>query len=149
MKNYRYQLTTFMLLTYVEKTSYFRLRRLVIPLLTKTVIIYEKMINIYYNLLCCLKIWCLRNVQIFIDLFWGVLILEKDSLRIFDNPSYMYPLVNGIYLTIWVIWKWCFEEILVNDYNWCVKILNWGNSYSMKIIDIFFITRDQKRKWCF
>ena len=44
-----------------RKRHILRLRRLVIPLLTKT------LISIYSYLLCNLWIWCLRNVKIFID----------------------------------------------------------------------------------
>ena len=101
IENYRYLLTTFMLLTYVEKTSYLRLRRLVIPLLTKTVIIYEKIINICYNLLWCLKLRCLRNVQIFIDLFWGVLILQRQSTNFLITPRKPTTTLYYIWFQSW------------------------------------------------
>ena len=52
----------------LRKGHIFRLPCGVIPLLTKTRIICSIMINIYNNLLSSLKIWCLGNVQIFIDL---------------------------------------------------------------------------------
>ena len=38
----------------------------IIPLLTITLIIYLKMVSIYSNMLCSLRIWCL-SVQNFID----------------------------------------------------------------------------------
>ena len=55
-------------MTYIEKTSYFE----VAP--PGHTIAYKnvdnnllKIVSIYSNLLCNLQIWCLRNVQIFID----------------------------------------------------------------------------------
>ena len=46
-----------------RKRHILRLRCLAIPLLTKTLIIYLKMVNRYSNLLCYLKIWCLRKFR--------------------------------------------------------------------------------------
>ena len=83
MKNYQKQKTFCSWLT-LRKCHILRLRRLVIPLLTKRLIIYWKMVNIYSNLLCNLKIWCLRNVQIFIDVSSIETVYE-----LFDNPSYI------------------------------------------------------------
>ena len=71
----------------LRKRHILRLRPLAIPLLTKTLIIYSKMINIYYNLLCCLEIWCFRNIQIFIDLpFRGYNFIKIQSTNFLITP---------------------------------------------------------------
>ena len=48
----------------LRKRHILRLGPLVIPLLTKTLIIYLKIVSIYSNLLWNLKIWCLRNFSL-------------------------------------------------------------------------------------
>ena len=66
IKSHRNQKTS-VFMSYVEKTSYLRLHRLVIALLTKTLIIYSKLIRIYPYLLYSLEIGCSRHVQNFND----------------------------------------------------------------------------------
>ena len=62
-------------MTYVEKTSYFE----VAP--PGHTIAYKNIDNLFKNckyifyFVMLPKIWCLRNVQIFIDVSYGVLIL--------------------------------------------------------------------------
>ena len=63
-----------------------RLRRPVIPLLTKTLIIYQKMKSIYPNLLYSFKILCLRNVQNFIYVHEGVSISWRQSANFLITP---------------------------------------------------------------
>ena len=61
--------------TWNKKKASLRLRRLVRPLLRKALIIYSKNSKNIFWFVMQPKIWCLRNVQIFIDLSYGVLIL--------------------------------------------------------------------------
>ena len=71
-------------MTYVEKTSYFEVAPPCHTMLTNTLIIHLKNKKFYSGL----KILCLRNVQNFIDVPKGFLILKRQSM-IFDNPLYL------------------------------------------------------------
>ena len=80
----------------MRKRHILRSRRLVIPLLTITLIIYLNIVSICSYLLCNLIIWCLRNVQNFIYVSKGVLILWRQSTNFLITPrSYTYFLTTG------------------------------------------------------
>ena len=75
-------------MSYVEKTSSFEVAPPCHSMLTNTLIHYLK--NKFDPYLFCsgLKILCLRNVQNFIDVPKGFLILKRQY-TIFDNPLYL------------------------------------------------------------
>ena len=87
-----------MLMTNVEKTSYFEVAPPCHSMLTNTLIIYLKK-SMYPKLFYSgLKILCLRNVQNFIDVPYGFIILKRNvQLTIFDNPSYLSKSLFTLY----------------------------------------------------
>ena len=60
------------------------------------------MISIYPYFLYSLKIWCLRNVQNFIEIPWGVLILSRQSTNFLITPR-IYICIEIFLLSIVLI----------------------------------------------
>ena len=79
----------------LRKHHIVRLCGLVIPLLTKTMIIYLKMISLYFILFYSLRIRFIRNVQNFVDVLWRVLILWRHA----ESTNFLEPVVSySIYI---------------------------------------------------